>query len=496
MNNPMMIAEAERHHSGTLLVPGINCVAHARADRAAVLVDGAAYFANLKSALQNARRSIFIVGWDFDARIRLTPQDGDRQSLGELLRQCAEDQPELHVHVLVWSVAIIHGPSAILPNLFGAGWEEHPRIHFKLDSYHPLYASHHQKIVCIDGALAFVGGIDLTVRRWDDRSHRARSDIRIDEDNEAYPPVHDVQMLVDGEAAVALCCLAHERWRCATGEGLAAPSRAMDAIDPWPAGLNPDLYRVKIAISRSAPAYDGAGEVTESGRLTSDLIAAARNAIYIEAQYLSAPCVGEMIEKRLREPNGPDIVIVMNHESRGVMERLAMSMNRDRLLRRLARADRNRRLRVMYPVVPDGDGEQQVMMHAKLMIIDDELMRIGSSNLNNRSIGLDTECDLTIEATSQEQRAAIAFIRNGFVAEHLDAEAEDVAAMLGRGGRLAAVVDRLNTKRRGLKAFPALTDGGPSTLIPGYWLLDPVRPFSLFRWLGSWAQALGVRGAR
>ncbi len=495
MNTEMANASADERHSGTFLVPGVNCMAHARAERAAVLVDGATYFANLKTALRNARRSIFIVGWDFDARIRLTPQEGDRQSLGELLRQCVEEQPELHVHVLVWSVAIVHGPSAVVPNLFGAGWEEHPRIHFKLDSHHPLYASHHQKIVCIDGVLAFVGGIDLTVRRWDDRSHRARSDTRIDEDDEAYPPVHDVQMLVDGEAAATLCCLAHERWRSATGESL-TPPRAASETDPWPVGLNPDLREVKVAISRSAPAYGGAGEVAECGRLTSDLIAAARNAIYIEAQYLSAPCVGEMLEKRLRQPNGPDIAIVMTYESRGLMERLAMGMSRDRLLRRLAKADRNRRLRVMYPVVPDGDGERQVMMHAKLMIIDDELLRIGSSNLNNRSIGLDTECDLTIEATDQTQRVQIATIRNGLVGEHLDVTAEDVAAMLGRVGRLATTIDRLNTNRRGLKAFPALTDGGPSTPIPGYWLIDPIRPFNLSRWLGSFVQALGLRGAR
>jgi phosphatidylserine/phosphatidylglycerophosphate/cardiolipin synthase-like enzyme len=484
------------YRSPSRLVPSVNCASRAEAKRAAVLVDAAAYFSNLKAALRNARQSIFIVGWDFDARIRLTPQDGDPQSLGDLLRHCVEARPSLHVHVLVWSVSIIHGPSAIAPNLLWADWQDHPRIHFKLDSHHPLYASHHQKIVCIDGALAFVGGIDLTVRRWDDRNHQARSKYRVDEDGEAYPPVHDIQMLVDGDAAAALCGLARQRWRSATGDSLEPPQLSADAGDPWPADLVPDFRQVLIAVSRTVPAYGGMPEVAECGVLTADLIAAARNSIYIEAQYLSAPCIGAMIEQRLQEPNGPDVLVIMTYESRGLVERLAMGMMRDRLLRRLAKADSRRRLRVMYPVVPDGGGERQVIIHAKLMIVDDELMRIGSSNLNSRSIGLDTECDLTIEAATDEIRATIAGIRDGLLAEHLDVEVGAVADMVAEVGSLAIAVDRLNTGRRGLKAFPALTDGGPARLIPGYWLLDPTRPFNLPRQLRGWAQSLLFRGAR
>jgi phosphatidylserine/phosphatidylglycerophosphate/cardiolipin synthase-like enzyme len=257
-----------------------------------------------------------------------------------------------------------------------------------------------------------------------------------------------------------------------------------------------DFTSVSIAVSRTAPAYGGAPEITECGGLTADLIAAAQNSIYIEAQYLSAPCIGAMIEKRLRERNGPDVVVIMTYKSRGLVERLAMGLMRDRLLRRLAKADRGRRLRVMYPVVPDGDGERQVMMHAKLMIVDDELLRIGSSNLNNRSIGLDTECDLTIEAATDDDRTTIAGIRDGLLSEHLDVDVGAVAAMVAEVGSLAIAVDRLNTGRRGLKAFPALTDDGPSGLIPGYWLLDPTRPFNLPRQLCGWAQSLPFRGAR
>ena len=44
------------------------------------------------------------------------------------------------------------------------------------------------------------------------------------------------------------------------------------------------------------------------------------------------------------------------------------------------------------------------MIHSKVMVVDDFLLRIGSANLNNRSMGTDTECDLAFAATGDEER--------------------------------------------------------------------------------------------
>ncbi|HEY0275012.1 MAG TPA: phospholipase D-like domain-containing protein [Paenirhodobacter sp.] len=35
-------------------------------------------------------------------------------------------------------------------------------------------------------------------------------------------------------------------------------------------------------------------------------------------------------------------------------------------------------------------------MHAKVMIVDDRVLRVGSSNFNNRSLRLDSECDVIL----------------------------------------------------------------------------------------------------
>lgn len=482
----LMTAQHHINAQPSLLRSGRNCSALANASRAAVLVDGAAYFTSLDTALKRARRSIFILGWDFDGRIALRPDAGEEaQSLGALLRSRVEANPELHVYILVWSVSVLHGPSAIAPNLLGADWDQHPRIHFRLDTRHPFYAAHHGKIVCVDGQLAFVGGIDLTVRRWDSSDHRPDCAERCDPDGKAYAPVHDMQMLVDGEAAATLCGMARERWRLATGESCEASAAHCGEHDAWPKGLEPDFTNVPVAVARTIPDYDGHDEVAECAQLTLDMIATARQAIYIEAQYLTAPLICAALQRRLREPSGPDVVIILTYESRGLMERFAMGANRDRMLRRLARADRGGRLRVFYPVTPSDDGEEQILTHAKLVIIDDHVVRIGSSNLNNRSIALDTECDLAIEARSEAERAAVAAVRNRLVAEHLGVTALDVERALAESGSLARAIDRLNTGGRGLRPFPALSEDGPDRPLLLTALLDPARPLRLKRFLSD-----------
>lgn len=463
--------------AATILRAGRNCREIAWAERASPLIDGAAYFASLEEALRNARHSILIVGWDFDGRIRLRQDVSATESppLGGLLRSLVEKRPDLSVRILIWSTSLIHAPGDIRQMLFGAPWQEHPRIRVKLDTHHPFYAAHHQKIVVIDDCVAFVGGIDLTVRRWDTPEHRFDDPARVDPDGNAYPPVHDIQMVVDGDAARAVARVARDRWRHACGKAL--PEVRADDYDPWPAGTVPRFRGVRVAVARTIPAFGLRRSVVEAARLTNDAIASATRTIYIEAQYLTASSTGRALLRRLKEPGGPEVVILMTHKSHALVEHWIMGANRDRLMRRLARADRYGRLRVLYPSVPSADGPQQVLIHAKLIIVDDVFLRIGSSNLNNRSIGLDTELDLGIEAADDEDRLAIRGLRDELVAEHLGTSAEDVAAAVARCGSLVAAMDELNCKPRCLRPFDALTVDGPTTPVFLTPILDPKRRF-------------------
>lgn len=474
--------------------PGRNCRARAIAERAAILIDGRDYFAALEDALRQARRSIIVIGWDFDGRIRLRPELGEAESppLGTLLHRLVETRPDLAVHILVWSVSLLHAPGSSQELLFGAPWQDHPRIHVRLATDHPIYAAHHQKIVTIDDALAFVGGIDLTVDRWDTSDHLPGQPLRVSPDGTPYPPVHDVQVALSGEAARILATIARERWQGTTGEEIAAPApRPL-----WPADCRADFRAVPVSIARTMPGVGGREPVTESAQQTRDALAAARQAIYIEAQYMTAFSIGRLLARRLSEETGPEVVIIMSHHARGFLERWVMQTNRDRLIRRLRQADRFDRLRVLYPCVPDSAGDGSVFVHSKLVIVDDTLLRNGSSNLNNRSIGLDSECDVLIEARDAAARQAIGGVRARLLAEHLGSAPETVSAAYREHGSLIAAIDALNRGPRCLRPFEALVEDGPSWPMPGTWLLDPKRPLGLLSYLLPQRSRHGTTGGR
>jgi phosphatidylserine/phosphatidylglycerophosphate/cardiolipin synthase-like enzyme len=459
-----------------VLRPSKTCWKTATAERASVLVDGAEYFAALEGALRRAKRRVLIVGWDFDGRIRLRPDLAEDQSppLGDLLRSLVEANDELEVKILVWSVAVLHAPGAPIPLIIGAPWQDHPRISLKLDTCHPLYGAHHQKIVVIDDAVAFVGGMDLTVRRWDNRRHAAADPVRVDPAGAPYDPVHDVQMVVDGEAAKVVADVARNRWRTAVGDDL---ENLHCETDPWPADLAPEFAAVPVGIARSAPPWGEEQGVTEGAALTTALIEAGERIVYIEAQYMTAQFVREALVKSLSREQGPEILVLMTHASHGLLERLVMGANRDRLIRRLRRADKHGRLGIYYPVVPSQAGLCQVIIHSKVMIVDDRFIRVGSSNLNNRSIGLDTECDLAIDAHAPRAREAVARRRDDLIAEHLGVAPDVFTRTVDETGSYLAAVERLNDGERGLRTFDAMARRGPMHSVPGTWLLDPRRPF-------------------
>ncbi len=459
-----------------ILREGANCWRIAKARRAAVLIDGANYYEALEKVLRKARKSILIVGWDFDAGIKLRPGDEDCPHLGDFLRSLVEELPELEVRVLVWSVAVLHAPGAPLPLLLGAEWDKHPRIQVRLDREHPLYGAHHQKIVCVDDTVAFVGGMDLTIRRWDTPSHRADHALRKGPDGVPYPPVHDVQMAVEGEVALVVSDVARERWRRAIGENVPPVSGSGDL---WPDGLHPDFTDTPVAVIRTFASWRGRPEITEGATSTLDALGAARRSIYMEAQYLTAPKAGKLLADSLARPQGPEIVVIVRRLFTSKMEGFVMGGNQKRLVQRLRRADRHGRFGAYYPVTPQGDGDCPITVHSKAVIIDDDFLRVGSSNINNRSTALDTELDLAIEAHDDDRRRIIAGLRDKLIAEHLDVTPLEVRETMQAEGSMLRVIDKLGCRKRCLRKIPDLGDL-PTRPVFGTWLLDPKRPFFLF----------------
>src|SRR3954471_11850974 len=205
-----------------ILRPGRTVWRVEKARRAAVLVDGAAFFAAVRESFLKARHSIFVVGWDIDSRTKLAgnadPTDGLPTTFADFLTGLVKARPELSIHLLLWDYSLLYAHEREpLPRL-SLQWQMPPQVSLCLDSTVPFGCSQHQKIVVVDDALAFSGGLDLTIRRWDTQRHSAENHQRVDPSGHAYRPFHDVQMMVDGPAAEALALLARQRW-CRANHG-------------------------------------------------------------------------------------------------------------------------------------------------------------------------------------------------------------------------------------------------------------------------------------
>ncbi len=468
-----------------VLRPGVNCSLVAPASRLAWLVDGKAYFEAVAAAMERARERIMIVGWHLDSRARLRPHRSDEDIAG-LVHRLVETKPGLVIQALIWRNSIWYVDERDPTMLLGAPWTAHPRIEVVLDASHPVGASHHEKIVAVDDRLAFVGGMDLAQLRWDDREHRMPQPLRTGDGGAAYPAVHDVQAMVEGDAARALAAAARERWRRATGNA-APPAGAHPS--PWPAGFAPDLADCRVAIAHTRPPHDGRRPAREIARLCTDMIRAARRTIYIESQYFALSRLAALLVGMLRRRRGPEVVIVTCCRAPGLIEHHVMAQNRDFLFARLRRADRHGRLRLVYPARND-DPEREIKIHSKVMVVDDRLLRIGSANLNRRSMGLDSETDIALEAEDGRTRRAIAGFRNDLVAEHLGVARAAVEEGLARTGSLVRTIDALNGGERGLLPFPVDDGAADAGLTPLSHLFDPREPLGLAAvWKALFGQA-------
>ena len=95
-------------------------------------------------------------------------------------------------------------------------------------------------------------------------------------------------------------------------------------------------------------------------------------------------------------------------------------------------------------------------VHGKVMIVDDRCARVGSANLTNRSMGVDTECDLVLDAELDPRLGPIiASLRNRLLAEHLDCDPQAVADALDARGSLIGAVESLRGRARSLAPLPA-----------------------------------------
>jgi phosphatidylserine/phosphatidylglycerophosphate/cardiolipin synthase-like enzyme len=337
-------------------------------------------------------------------------------------------------------------------------WWINRGIVFKFDSSHPVGCSHHQKLVVIDDKVAVCGGIDMTNDRWDTRLHLHEDPRRRLPWGKPYQPWHDVTMIMEGDVAQDLSELGRVRWKRAGGGELDACKPQEES--PWPARLSAEFEDVEIGIARTRAEFEGWAELREIEALFIEQIARAKRFVYAETQYFASRRIAEAIALRLQEPDPPEFLIINPVTADGWLEQVAMDTARARLLSSLAALDHRQRFGLFVPLTSGGAA---IYVHAKLMIVDDEIIRIGSANMNNRSLGLDSECDVFIDAHrpgNEHVVPAIRRIRHSLLAEHSGIPEADIPALLERYATMAEMIDAHPQRGKRLErfAFEELSD--------------------------------------
>lgn len=457
--------------------PDSNCWRVEKASRFSFIIDGQDYFRALREALIKTKRLAIMVGWDFDFEIEMLPGESDDEGLapdglpnkvGAFMEALVDRSPDLDIYLLKWSGGALIAPGALLPAAY-IKLLAPEQIHLAFDGRHPIGACHHQKVAVFDDSVAFCGGIDVTDGRWDHPEHDSNDDLRRLKSGDIAQPWHDASAVMTGPVAAALSELARARWTRANDAEM--EEEFLPGGDLWPDSIEPALCDVDVAIARTEPPSPDNGTVAEIEKLYLDSIAAARDCIYLESQYFCADSITRAVKTRLMQADGPEVVIINPRAAQGHLEDQAMHITRSRMVRELRAHDYHGRFRIFYPV---NAAAEDIYVHAKISIIDDQFLRVGSSNIDRRSMGFDTECDVAVAGTDTDSRDYILHLRHRLLAEHLGTTPEKVAKAIEQHGSVISAIEQLNDHQgRGLRDLPLRRETLLGSFLANTRLFDP-----------------------
>ncbi|MHB8683585.1 MAG: phospholipase D-like domain-containing protein [Dehalococcoidia bacterium] len=330
----------------------------------------------------------------------------------------------------------------------------------RLDTTAQMSHCHHQKSVVIDGQLAFVGGMDLTTfagDRWDARNHPLRAGVNW----------HDATVLVEGEAVADVEDNFRQRWTAVTGDtALPHAEAATDAAWHTPAQI------VRTIPAGRYPFAPG-GEFGIHHAYV-ELIRRARELVYLESQYLWSPDVMDALTEAIARPPAPSFRIVIVLPARATSGK----WDNDQHVEMLRKSDGGRGIVEVYSLFASGPttGVQPfryrpVYVHAKVGIIDDEWLIVGSANLNNRGFVTDSELNVVAQDRDLARK-----VRIDLWSEHLGLDPEEVASIAP-----AEFVDSVWRQRaaaneaqmlRGERSLESSVHPYRTGRTPGAWLLE------------------------
>jgi phospholipase D1/2 len=414
----------------SVLKPGFNCMGIYEASRTGVIVDAADYYRAFYRTASQARRYIVLTGWQFDSEVRLLRGEDEKEAIGEIgflkfLEQLCNQNPELEIYILAWDFSAWFSMEREWFQDVIFNWTTNERLHFRFDNVHAAGATHHQKLVIVDGKIAFVGGMDICSARWDDRYHLKENPERMDVDGTVYGSYHDIQSYHTGPAVKDLLEVFLQRWLDSGGAPLTLP-----VVEQQIYYDDPNVFALptsKVAVSRTQAAVMATRipQIHEIRYLFVDAIMSAEKLIYLENQYFSSQAVYWALVARMSAPDRPPLQIVVIVPDRlPFREQLFLGLPQMRMLRSLQEiAEKTgNSLGVYSSALVDEGVRKMTFIHSKVLLIDDRFLTVGSANATNRSMALDTELNVSWEVTDpkgeRELVKAIMGLRASLLAEH------------------------------------------------------------------------------
>ncbi len=365
-----------------------------------ILVDGAEALPRIAAALRGARSHVHLTGWFFTPDFALE-RDGEPTILRNLLADLAE---RIDVRMLVWAGAPLplFRPSRRDVRKMRDGLTAHTRIRCALDAKERPLHCHHEKTIVIDDRIAFVGGIDLTSEagdRFDSNDHPARG----------TTGWHDACARIEGPAVQDVADHFVTRWHETTGETL-PPSQPCEHAG----GVELQVVRtVPEKVYTRIPRGDF-GILETYGRA----LRSAQRLIYLENQFLWSPEITAVLRDKLARPPRPDFRLLLvlpakpntgGDDTRGVLGEL------------IEADDENGRLLACTLYARSGNLFDPIYVHAKIGIVDDNWLTLGSANLNEHSLFNDTEVNV-VTHDAEVARAT----RLRLWSEHLERPSSDL----------------------------------------------------------------------
>ena len=351
------------------------------------LIDNAETYGWLLESMRRARHSVHIAQLAFDADCAAyadvtgpgsTARDTE---ISEILIGLA-DKGVADIRILLNATWLLNTARALRSFFAKRGVSD--RIKVRGLSRFPHFM--HAKLVLIDNREAFLLGSPFVNSYWDDGRHvpfDARRPLR----ELGGRPLHDVSMRLRGPAVRDLESMFESVWRsCAPGRGMAMTPRARESR----AEAAPRAPGVRVVCDAPAGILPGVpdGAMRMLGELLAG-IARARSLIYIEHQYLTSRPIAAALAAALRREPDLEIIIVLNQNPDLTAYRAWQNA-------RLTEHGLLTHPRVgvftlwsaePHPARARATRINQLLIHSKVIVVDDEWAAVGTSNLDGVSMG-------------------------------------------------------------------------------------------------------------